>query len=128
MAETGVQWFPPRRASWQRTRAAVDRMLAGRELSGGQLVTAELARGTALLVDSAARAQDPRLFLAASQRLTGLLGSLESTGGRGTGSAGSSGSGRGDGDAGADADASGLAAELAGILGAGASLGDGAVV
>ena len=64
-------WFVDGRriAKARRMRCAVESMLAELPLSGSQLVSAELARSAADLVDSARSAQDSRLWLQASTRL-----------------------------------------------------------
>lgn len=78
-------WFRTRGGQPGPTRKALDEALAEADLGGSRLVTAELARGAAELVDSARRAQDPRLWLSASQRLTALVGRLGLDDDRGAG-------------------------------------------
>lgn len=77
-----VESRPPRffrtsRAKPGPARVALDSALDGRELSGIEAVTAAIARDAADLVDSARKAQDPRLWLSASQRLLGLVAQLD---------------------------------------------------
>ena len=69
-------WFPAPRGklgAHRTTRAAVDAVLEGLGSRGAALVTADLARSAADLVDSARARQDPRLWLTASARLEDLL-------------------------------------------------------
>lgn len=101
---------------------ALARALTGLTLSGTQEVTAELARGAAALCDSAERAQDPRLWLAASQRLTALTSTLfgptAASGPSSSGTGSSSGPSRDGGSrAGDDGD------DLADLMGAGPEVG-----
>lgn len=101
-------WFRTRGGQPGPTRKALDEALSSADLGGSRLVTAELARGAAELVDSARRAQEPKLWLSASQRLTLLVGRLGLDDDRGPGP----------GDDVGDAD------ELESVLGSGPSLGE----
>lgn len=79
-----VSWFATRSRRPGPMRAAVELVL----VDPGRFdpVQAELVRSAADLVDSAKRAQDPRLWLTASERLSRLLGLGHE---RGVGGAGS---------------------------------------
>lgn len=120
------RWFVGGRriAKARRMRCAVESMLAELTLSGSQLVTAELARSAADLVDSARSAQDPRLWLQASTRLEKLLGQLQGRAPvRGGGDDGGTG---GDGGAAAGVESGGADAKarLAELVGRAPSVGD----
>ena len=114
------RWFPAHRgdAISQRrtTRRAVNELLEGAELAGRDLVTADLARSAADLVDSAREAQDAALWLRASDRLEGLLARLAVGRSGDTGAEVTYGSDRSGGDD--------PAARLAELLGEPASMGD----
>lgn len=120
-------WFPADRgqklAAHRTTRAAVDAALEGLQLAGTALVTADLARSAADLVDAARRAQDPKLWLSASTRLELLVAKLSAAGVRAGGH---------DDDRGEDETSGGVeqvgddpAAELAAIVGRAPDVGDG---
>ena len=74
MAERRTAWFAVRARKHGPTRAGVEELVA--EQVGLDPVLVELARSTADLTDSAKRAQDPRLWLSASGRLTVILARL----------------------------------------------------
>ena len=79
MTDEQDTWFPAwrgRLAAHRTARRALEALLDGMALDGPAAVIADLARGTADLVDSARRLQDPRLMLAATVRLDALVGKL----------------------------------------------------
>ena len=108
-----VRFFRTPRAKPGPTRAALDLALKDRELSGFDRITAEIAGGSADLVDAARRQQDPKLWLSASQRLLALVSQL--SGDRGA---------RPDDGGGDRDDDGGEPDELADALGAGPTMGD----
>lgn len=113
-------WFPANRGQKlgkaRTTRRAVDDLLDELELTAMQLVTADLARSAADIVDAARAAQDPKLWLSASTRLEGLLGKLVGASGRSGGSGVTDGQDESGGDD--------PAARLASLVGEPASVGD----
>ena len=66
----GPVWSARRRSG--PTREALDAAILARGVAPGLELVASLARDAADLADSARRAQDPRLWLAAAARLLGL--------------------------------------------------------
>lgn len=113
-----VRHFPRTPGQGDTVRLALDQALTGRTLVGLEVVVAEIARGTASLVDSARRAQDPRQFMAAADRLLRLTDRLDGKADQGDGDGGKR---RGAGGGAAP----GLTAELEDVLGSGPTLGDG---
>lgn len=114
VSETRVVWFRTRGGKPGPTRKALDTALDAQELTGLDLVTAEIARAAAELTDSARQAQDPRLWLASSQRLLTLVSKIRPAGDGATGPVG----GADLGDEPVEPDG------LESALGAGPSLGD----
>ena len=98
-------------AAARTTRRAVNEVLEGLDLEGLDVVTADLVRSAADLVDAARLSQDAALWLRASARLEALLGKL----GKGVD--------RGGAEVGALGDDP--AARLAELVGKPASVGDG---
>ena len=119
-------WFVDGRriAKARRVRCAVESMLEELCPVGSQLVTAELARSAADLVDSARSAQDPRLWLQASTRLEKLLGQLQGRAGVRAGGDGVAKGGDGGAAAGVDAGGADPKARLEELVGRAPSVGD----
>lgn len=74
MGDRPTAWFALRKRAPGVTRAELERMVgASSDLNP---IMVEMARSAADLVDSARKAQDPRLWLSASARLMAILGRL----------------------------------------------------
>lgn len=114
----------PRSAWWRQNRGsrpgpvlkATREAMAGRTFAGSRRITAELALDVADLVDGARKLQDPSRYLAAADRLERLVEKLELGDVAGAGDDGRAGAG----------EAADEPDPLAGIVGAGPSLGDAA--
>ena len=119
-------WFVDGRriAKARRVRCSVEAMLEELRPAGSQLVTAELARSAADLVDSARSAQDPRLWLQASTRLEKLLGQLQGRAGVRAGADGVAKGGDGGAAAGVESGGADPKARLAELVGRAPSVGD----